>query len=332
LAEVLSQNEIDQLFRAISSGEANLEQLAQERDTPKMRVYDFSKANKFSKEQIRTLHIVFENMARQMSTYFSGQLGTMVEITVISVEEQIYREFNNFLPTPVILGILGMPPLHGPLLVEMSPNVCFGIISRLFGGAGDAGNYDRPFTEIEQSVIERMMRQFLPYMVEAWEKITRVEPTLERTETSPQFAQIVGMNEAAAIVTLQFKSPDIDGMMSFCIPHLSIEPIAKQLNTALMFSNKSSQRIVESNSDNIQRRILNTQLCVKVILSETTMTVDDVLSLRLGDVIQLDNRVGEELRIKVEHIPKASGRLGVRHGKYALRITNIIKEEDTVDE
>lgn len=331
MAEVLSQNEIDQLFRAISSGETTPEQLGQDKDTPKMRVYDFSKANKFSKEQIRTLHIVFENLARQMSTYFSGTLGTMVDVTVVSVEEQIYREFNNFLPTPVMLGIFNMPPLHGPLIVELSPTVAFGIISRLFGGTGETGDIDRAFTEIEQSVVERIIRQFLPLMVEAWEKITPVEPSLERTETSPQFAQIVTMNEAAAIVTLQFKTADIDGMMSFCIPHLSIEPIAKQLNTALVFTNRRSV-VAEPNNENIHRRILGTQLHVKAILSETTMTVDDVLSLRLGDVIQLDNRIGEEMKIKVEHIPKAFGVLGVRQGKYALRITNIIKEEDTDDE
>jgi flagellar motor switch protein FliM len=331
MAEVLSQSEIDQLFHAISSGESLLDEIAPEAEQ-KVRVYDFSKANKFSKEQMRTLHIIYEGIARQISTYFSGTLRTLCEVNVVSIEEQIFKEFNNSLPTPVMLALFGMMPMQGSLLLSISPMVAYGIINRLFGGTGKSGESDRTFTEIELAVLDRILRQLLPLMVEPWEKITKVDPVLERIETSSQFTQIVNLNEAVAIITLQMKTTDIDGFMSFCIPHIAIEPITKQLTTTLMFSGKMNHRIVGDNSRMIQRRILDTSLNVMAILAETTMTVEDILSLQLGDVIQLDSSVNDEIKIKVEHLPKAYGKLGIRNKKYAIKITKIIREEDATDE
>jgi flagellar motor switch protein FliM len=331
LAEVLSQNEIDQLFHAISAGEPFAEEILGEPEQ-KVRVYDFSKANKFSKEQIRTLHIIFEALSRQMSTYFSGILRTLCEVNVVSVEEQIFKEFNNSLPTPVVLALLGLTPLQGSLLMSVSPVVAYGIINRLFGGSGKSGESDRTFTEIELAVLERILRQFLPLMVEPWEKITKVDPVLERLETSSQFTQIVNLNEAAAIITMQLKTGDMDGFINFCLPHIAIEPIAKQLTTTLMFSGKLKARVVGDNSFVIQQRILNTSLNITAILAETKMTVEDILSLRPGDVIQLDNTTNDLIKIKVEHLTKAFGKLGVRNHKYAIKLTKILREEDATDE
>lgn len=330
MAEVLSQSEIDQLFHAISSGETVIEELAPTADK-RVKVYDFSTANKFSKEQMRTLQIIFENLSRQLSTYFSGMLRTMCEVTVLSVEEQVFKEFNNSLPTTVVLTVINLAPLQGSLLMSMSPTVAYGIISRLFGGSGDPGDEDRTFTEIELAVLERITRQFLPMMIEAWEKITRVDPQLERVETSSQFTQIVNLNEAVAIITMQLRAGEVDGFLSFCIPHIAIEPIAKQLTTTFLFTSKASHKI-NDNAEVIQRRVLDMSVNCKAILAETTMTVGDILSLRLGDVIQLDNHVGDDIKVKVEHIPKAFGSLGVKSNRYAVKLNKIMKEEEPMDE
>lgn len=331
MAEVLSQSEIDQLFHAISAGEDIAEE-ADDASGQKVRVYDFSKANKFSKEQMRTLHIIFDSLSRQMGSYFSGTLRTICEVSVVSVEEQVFKEFNNSLPSPVILALLGMPPLQGPLLMSISPVVAYGIINRLFGGSGKSGESDRTFTDIELAVLERIIRQFIPLLAEPWDKITKVEPVLERIETNSQFIQISNVHEAVAIITMQLKTADIDGFMHFCIPHIAIEPVAKQLTTTLMFSGKTHTRVTVDNSQLIQRRICNTSLNVLAILAETKMTVEDILSLRVGDVIQLDNTTSDLVKVKVEHLTKAYGRLGVKNSRYAIRLTQILREEDATDE
>ena len=335
MAEVLSQSEIDQLINAISMGETLEEEEAPSAGGEhRIKPYDFSTANKFSKEQMRTLSIIFESFGRQLSTHFSGTLRTLCDVTVVSVEELVFREFNNSLPSPVLIPLFSMSPLSGSLLLAINPSVAYGIISRLFGGEGEAEENGRTFTEIEIAVMERITRQMLPHMVSAWEKIAKVEPILERIETSSQFTQIVNLNEAVAIITMEVKTSSIDGYMSFCLPHIALEPIIKTLTTTRIFTTGSS-RVNDAapvNSANIRQRIMNTGMNVKAVLSETTMTVGDILSLQLGDVIQLDNRVGEDIKVNVEHLPKAYGKLGVRNNHYAIKLCKIIKEEESVDE
>ncbi len=335
MAEVLSQSEIDQLFHAISSGDALPDEPQEEGLEHRIKPYDFSTANKFSKEQMRTLNIIFETFSRQVSTHFSGMLRTPCEVNVVSVEELMFKEFNNSLPTPVILSIFSMPPLQGSLLLAITPSVAYGIISRLFGGEGESGDISRTFTEIEIAVMERILRQMLPHLTVAWEKVAKADPLLERIETSAQFAQIVNLNEAVAVITLELRAADISGYLSFCLPHIAMEPVAKTLTTATLFTSNTTRNhkgTPVSNSENIRQRILNTGMNVKAILSETTMTVGDILSLQLGDVIQLDNRVGEDIKVKVEHLPKAYGKLGVRNNHYAIKLCKIIKEEESADE
>jgi hypothetical protein len=187
-----------------------------------------------NKKQMRTLNIIFEALSQKMSAYFSCVLRTLCEVSVVSVEEQLFKEFNNSLPSPVVLALLSLAPLQGSIILSLSPSAAYGIINPLFGVSGKSDESHRMFTEIEIAVLERILRQFLPMMVEPWEKIAKVDPVLERIETSSQFTQIVSFKEASTIITMQLKTTDADGLIKFCIPHIATRPIARQLATTLM--------------------------------------------------------------------------------------------------
>lgn len=324
MANVLSQSEIDDLLNALSSGADTAAAAVEEEPESNVKEYNFRTANKFPKEQIRTLHLVFENFARLLSTSLSGTLRTLCDAEVISVEEQTFGEYINSLPSPVILAILNIHPMTGNTLMEISPEVAYGMISRLFGGAG-SGDYSKAFTEIELVIMERMIRKFANIVVDSWEKIIKVQCTLDRIETSGQFAQIVSTNETIAIITINFRIGEDAGLINICIPHLSIEPISKQLNTKLMFS--SANRVVESQEDVIAQRMMGTQVTLQAALSNTYASVRDILSLQVGDVIRIDHSVKEPLTVKVEHIPKFRGVIGTFGTKYAVQVVDIVKEE-----
>ncbi len=298
----------------------------------KVRAYDFKKANKFPKEQMRTLHIIYDGFARQLSSYLSGTLRTMCEVGIVSVEEHTYYDFINALPSPVLLAVINLMPLHGPTLLEISPDIAYYIIDRLLGGSGEFCNKERTFTEMELVILERITRQMLPLLNDAWEKIVRVDACLARVETSAQFAQIVNINETIAIINMQVKTSDIVGNINFCIPHLSIEPISKMLNTRLLFSGNTATRDNDNGQENIRQHLRNTTVCVSAVLAETTMTTDEILSLEVGDVIQLDTHIKDEIPVRIEQLPKGAGRLGVMCGKYAVKLTSLTREENNTDE
>jgi flagellar motor switch protein FliM len=329
LADVLSQNEIDALLNAINTGAMDVDAPPEESLHDQARLYDFRTANRFSKEQMRTLHLVYDNFARLFSTYLSGTTRSMCEVDVVGVEELKYHEFVNALPNPVLLSIISMPPLAGPTLLEMSPDVAYAIISRLLGGGSSGGGLSRSFTEIELVLLERIIRQFIGLVSEAWEKVIPVRVALERIETSAQFAQIVALGETVAIITLDVKLGDAQGLINFCLPHLAIEPIGKQLNTKVLFqSGVEMSRSMPQVAEDIRQRIRSTPLTVTAVFKDTPASVREVLSLQEGDVLRLDHRVGDALTLKVGHLSKFRATFGTQDKKYAVRILDIIREEE----
>lgn len=325
MADVLSQSEIDALLNAISAGE--IETADSEPET-KVREYDFRTANRFHKEQMRTFRIIHDTFARLFAAYLSGTLRVMCNAEVLSVEELKYQEFVNALPEPVLLGVLRQPPLVGSVLLEISPDISFAMISRLLGGAPTQSGISREFTEIELVLLERVLRQFLPLFAESWEKIIKVNTTLDRIETSPQFAQIVAANETVAIITISVTIGDVSGLVNICLPHLAVEPINQHLSTKLIYQT-GVEREAEPAAHDIQMRLETTPLDLTAVFKPTLATVRDILNLQKGDVIQLDHALSDPLILKVAHLPKFRVELGVKENRYAVRVAETIHKEET---
>jgi flagellar motor switch protein FliM len=191
LAEVLSQNEIDALLSALSTGEMDAEELKKEEAEKKVRVYDFKRALRFSKDQVRSLTRIHENYARLLTTFFSAQLRTYVQISVASVDQIPYEEFIRSIPKMTILNLFEAPPLEGRLLIEVNPNIAYAMLDRVLGGQGNGMNKIDSLTEIETKIMNQLFERTLESFGEAWNTILDVEPEMVDFEVNPQFLQMV---------------------------------------------------------------------------------------------------------------------------------------------
>ena len=326
MSNILSQNEIDELLSALASGQDNAYEEQPEEEKKLIRSYDFRTANKFSKDQMRTLHFIYDNFANRLSTYLSGTLRTICEVEVISIEEQTFSELSNSMPSPVVVSIISMPPLQGSALFEITPTIAYEIISRLLGGTGQFEDTDKPFTDIEISLMDRVIRRMLQLMNEAWEKINKVSATLDRVETSSQYVQIVSANEPIAIVTLNVKIGEISDIINLCIPHVAVQPIAKKLIMKTWYSESNVTKTSEEQA-NLEVRLSGIYLSLYAMFNTTLATVGDVLDIKTGDVIQIDHNTNQPIMVQVEHIPKFKGAIGIQGSNYAVRVSEILKEE-----
>ena len=332
MSGVLSQKEIDELLQAIASGEDNIDTEGQDdslkKDEANIRVYNFRTANKFPKEQMRTLQLIFENYSRRLGTFLSGKLRVLCEVEVASIEEQSFSEFNNSVPSPAVLAIANMPPLQGNVLFEISPTISYEIISRLFGGAGEDSNTYKPFTEIEVSILERMVWSMLKIIDDSWEKVIKLTSHLERIETSSQFAQIVESSEPIAIITMNVNIGDVSDTINFCIPHIAVQPIAKQLGMRHWYADYLRNNNSKANTELINRHLSSTYLTLHSVFDDTTATVQEVMNLQVGDVIRIDHHIDKPVTVKIEHLPKLKGVVGMRGSKYAVKITEILRRDE----
>lgn len=325
MSDVLSQKEIDDLLKAFSSGEIDAEEF---KDTGEKQVknYDFSRPSKFSKEHLRTLEIIFENYGRLLSTHLPGYLRVNVQVEVVNSEAVIYSEFTNALSNPVLLGMIDFSPLEGNIIIELSNNIGYAMVDRMLGGAGLPLEKLRDFTEIEQVILERIYTVITNLLQDPWENVVKLSPRFSRIETNSQFAQIISPNEMVALITMNLKIGNVEGMMNVCIPYVCVEPVIDKLNTKYWYSTMQD-RDEESYKEFIEIAISKARVPVKAVLGKSVISVNDYIHMQRGDIIKLDTKLEDELKIYVGNILKFTALPGASSDSYAVKISSIIREE-----
>lgn len=333
MVDVLSQNEIDALLAALDSGEMDAEDLKKEETTRKVSLYDFKRAVRFSKDHIRSLTRIHENFARYLTTYFSAQLRTFVQINVVQVEQLPYDEFIRSIPKMTILNIFEAEPLEGRMVLEVHPNVAYAMLDRMLGGQGVAPSKINNLTEIETIIMERIFSRTFESLQEAWKTIIDISPRLEALETNPQFMQIVSPNETIALISFSTKIGDTTGMINLCIPHVVIEPIMSRLSVHHWFVSQKKARAPEE-VEILEQRVNKAKLPIVAELGESSLTIKEFLGLNIGDVISLNKSVDDGLKIKVGDKLKFIGSPGSVKDRLAVQVNEIVVEgvEEDYDE
>lgn len=325
MGDVLSQNEIDNLLAAISSGELDADEF-RESSEKQVKNYDFARPSKFSKEHLRTLEIIFEHYGRLLSTNLPAYLRKNIQIEVMNSEAVTYSEFANALSNPVLLGIVNFTPLVGNIVIELADNLGYAIVDRMLGGNGVPLEKSRDFSEIELTIIERIFNVCTNLLREPWQNVIAIEPRLERIETNSQFAQIISPSEMTSIVTMNIKIGNVEGLMNVCLPYACLEPVIDKLNTKYWFSTMQAKDD-KSYEDVIEVAISKAKIPLRAILGKSVVSVNDFMNLQLGDIIRLNTKVEDELDIYVGNINKFSALPGASGDSYAVRITSIKREE-----
>ncbi|MDH8676621.1 flagellar motor switch protein FliM [Fusibacter bizertensis] len=336
MPDVLSQNEIDELLAALSTGEVDVSEIEEEKKEKKVRKYDFSRPDKFAKDQLRTLEIIHENFSRLLNNFLSGYLRTYIEVDVISVQSLIYTEFSNSISNPAILGIVDFAPFDGQVIIDVSADIANAMIERVLGGTGKASGMSskesRSLTEIEMTLLRNILIKFINLLKEPWGNIVELRPKLENIETNAQFAQIVSPAESVALITFNLHIGENEGMINICIPHFVIEPILPSLSSRLWFATSNKKEVTDEEREALETGISRSRLNMTAVVGGSNITVSELLNLQKGDIILLNKNVEEPLDIYVENQLKYKAKPGIKKKNVAIMISEIIEEGDELDE
>ncbi len=335
MADILSQGEIDALLSAFATGEGggggdvggggdDDEKVRQ------VKVYDFNHPDRFSKDQIRTMHNLHEQFARLFSTSLSAFLRMIVEVKLVSVDQISYEEFIRSIPNPTSLNIINMDPLEGEALMELSPTLSFPAVDRLMGGQGNVFKKNRELSEIEMTIIEKVLYRAFDCLHEAWANVLPLNLSLEASETNPQLLmQRILPSEMVILMTFEVGMGDISGTLSFCIPYPTLEPIASQLSVTSWFS-ASRKELSEEHAEVLYDRLRRINLPITAYLGGTQLKLKELLELRSGDIIQLNRRVDDDVVVCVGQEYRYYAQTGIHRRKKAIRITNVIGKKGEI--
>ena len=326
MSDILSQSEIDNLLKQLSEGDLDVDQIQGE-DEKQVKNYDFSRPTKFSKEHLRTLEIIFEHYSRLISTNLPVYLRKNVQVSVASSETVTFSEFSNALSNPSVLGIVNFAPLNGNIIIEIATNLCYTMLDRMLGGSGQPLEKSRDFSDIELTILQKLLVMFTQLMREPWKNVVEISPVLSRLETNPQFAQVIAPSDMIAIVTLNMKIGDVEGMVNICLPFFTLEDVMDKLNTKYWFSTMQENHD-EHYEEYIESMIRRVDVPIKAVLGKSTISVNDFLNLQVGDCIRLDSRVDTDMNVYVGNIKKFTALPGTDRDSYAVQITSVIREEE----
>jgi len=328
MTDILSQDEIDALLGALDAGDIETEngEGAAAADSH-ARLYDFKRPDKFSKEQLRTIQMLHETFGRLWSSALSGMLRSLVNMSVISVDQLTYREFLLSMADPSVICVFSMSPLEGRAVIEFSPAIAFPLIDRLLGGHGAAGQKIRELTDIEQRIISTLIEEGLLFLKEAWVSMTEFYPEMLAVESNPMFVQIVPPSDMVLLLSLEAKVGDLTGVINVCYPYIVLEPILTHLSQQFLFAS-SGKGATKDTRTAILDTLKEVSLDVEVQLGEAELTFGEALDLKPGDVIKLNTKIDSELNVSVSDRVKFMCVPGVHHGHNAVLITRLIENPE----
>ena len=330
MADALTQEQIDAMLNSAKSGESI--ELVSEL-TGEIKDYDFRAPKKLTKERMKILDSIFDNYARSLSSYLTGLLRLYCKVSLVSIEEQKYFEFNNALPDYVMMGIVNLIINDEDVedvtaIVQLSNSITYIMIDRLLGGKGEYTDSDRDFTEIEVSVMDSIIKSMANMFQEPWESYVDLTPKLNKIETNSRVISNVGYEDTMIIAVLDVNIGEIKTIISVCIPALELDGVMQKYTTFnVRGSKKSDTAREEERKESIKATLSQSLLNVTAVLGETNLDMLDVMNLQMGDIIPLGKSIDGNIVLNIGGNTWFDGKLGVFNSKKAIKIENVLRNE-----
>ncbi len=320
--KVLAQNEVDALLKGLSGGDIDLEPDIIEDDSGIVS-FDLANQDRIIRGRMPVLEIVNDRFARLCTGALTNIIRKRVELNPISIDMTKFGDFIRALPVPTSINIFKMEPLRGNAIIVVDARLVFALVENVFGGQGAQPKIEgREFTRIEQSIIDKVIQIVLENMEESWRPVHDVKMELVRSEINPQFAAIVPPSDVVVVINFEVELDSSLGSMVVCLPYATIEPIRSKLHASFQTERLEIDHTWVSR---LKDRLLETPIELKIKMGETQITANQLMRMKVGDILVLNTDVEQLLPCTVAGVVKYWGMPGTVKYNKAFQI---IKEEE----
>ena len=334
MAEILSQSQIDSLLGSMRRG-GDTDQSESQQPEKKYRKYDFTTPRKFTKDRIKMLNGIFENYTRVVSSRLNAQLRTNCEITVETIEEQKFYEFNNALTEGDVLALVNVtihPREEGgedimtedQVMVYVSTSTALGMMDRMMGSEDETGSgRDVPvgyaYTDLELQLYEHLLRDIIGLMGTSWENYVPITFEYERTQVNPTLVSLLNLDETVVLVDMQVSFGHNEGRMSIVLPGNMLMSVFGEVNRESMGRKVAS----EDNSEEIFKTLRDSTLEIIAELGDTQLSLRDIYHLSVGDVVDLGRSKDSPVFLEIGGYQWFTGRMGTHKKNMAIKIDEV---------
>lgn len=346
MADVLSQDEVDALLSSVDDGGSDFgdfgggvsggldsgasvgaalgggpDSVGAPIQAAEVAIYDFKRPERVSTDQIRSMEMLHEVLARKLGASLSSYLRTIVDVKLASVEQLTYQEFIMSLPNPTCFNLLSCEPLDGQMVLEINPSIVYPILDKLLGGGNtDVHIPEREMSEIEWRLIGYMSDETLRFLQEAWQPILHIDFKVTAREANPQLMQIVPPNEVVILVCFEVKMAESSGMLNICVPFPVVEPVMANFSTIQTWFTSRRSSDVDADERKLAEGVNKVDLEVVTYLAKTRMSMHQLLNLKPGDIVTTKKKTNESLLMTIDGKPKYRGSSGLFGNQKAFKI------------
>jgi flagellar motor switch protein FliM len=307
---VLNQDEIDSLL-GVKDGKSGAEHAG---------IMGLVNTNTISYERLPMLEVVFDRLARIMTTSLRNFTSENVEIGMDNISSQRFGDYLNAVPLPAMIAVFRAVEWDNLGLITIDSPLIYSVVDVLLGGRRGTPPMrieGRPYTTIEATLIQRLTQVVLADLGNAFQPISRIDFRFERLETNPRFAAIARPGNACVVFRLRVDMEDRGGTIEFLIPYATLEPVRDLLLQMFMGEKFGRDSIWEGH---LAREIWVTDLELEAVLEEQTVTLGEVMRLEVGSVLGLTARPDSPVTLRCGGVALATGRIGRVGDNVAVRV------------
>tara|TARA_R110002074_G_scaffold228259_2_gene400016 strand:- start:223315 stop:224322 length:1008 start_codon:yes stop_codon:yes gene_type:complete len=322
--DLLSQDEIDALLHGVDDGGVETE-TGVSAPSGEAASYDFHSQDRIIRGRMPTLEMVNERFARYFRISLFNMLRRSTEMSISGIQMLKFSEYVHSLFVPTNLNIVKIKPLRGSALFVMDPSLVFTIVDTYFGGSGRFHNKveGREFTATEMRVVRIVLDLIFVDLVKAWEPVLKLNFEYVNSEVNPQFANIVSPTEIMIVSTIHLELEGGGGDIQFSLPYTMLEPIRELLDAGIQSDRGDTDERWKST---LRKDIKTTEVDLVSTLSKQEMTLGDILTFKVGDVLPID--APEKVIIESGEMPLFRGKLGVSNGFFAVQLQEKMEREE----
>ncbi|MEJ2615751.1 MAG: flagellar motor switch protein FliM [Ignavibacteriaceae bacterium] len=328
MAEVLSQQEIDQLLNKVKSGKEKEDDVIVKSSENEIIPFDFRLPNRISKNQLRTIRNINENFAESFSSFLVTKLQSMVVVKVTTVDQIYYSEYILSVPNPACLFTFEIKNSDIKGILEINTDLALTLVDRLLGGNGSSTKQSKLITPIEQKVLSAVVEKIMQDLKKAWQVVGSFEFGVERFEPDIDFAQITTQSESVLLISFEVMIGEEPFMMNICFATYAFDLILNKLSSQKLSSVRPMKYEGTTSEEILTDHLYNTFIPVTVEFGKGKITVQELMELQKGDIIELETGINDEHIIKIGNKILFYGRAGNLNKHKAIKVTNKIISEN----
>ncbi len=281
--KILDQGQIDAMVLAARGGATPEEKTKQKKVVP----WDVRQAAQIGREQMHAISLLHEGFARNLTNSVGAYLRIGFNAALVSAEHLSFSEFLQRIPEMTYLASLKLEPMAAVGLLQLDLSVAFPLIDVLLGGEGKGAPPAREITEIEEQIIETVVRIICRELQLAWQAMT-LEFEFERRQQPQQVQQLMPAEEKTLSMSFEITVAESRGTMNLVVPAVVSNALLRKLSVGWATAKRKART---DSSHRLQDRMLGCAFQAELCMNSVTVPLRELSGLGPGDLLVLRRRI-----------------------------------------